>query len=1025
MKLNKGGKTLVSSILTVSIIIILLFTGIANAVDLSITTNKASYLKTETINFNVGIDIPANERIPIQTLKLQIYDNSLPFLKECVFYPDGTKVSGCDYLTITRTNSGDYGTSEQLYGYGYGANNNYQGTLFGYGYGYGGTGFGFTGILSYTITWDVSSESLTAGNFKAALKVNSVGELNSFEYAKDSSTFTVGECQSGDTKPCGSSNTGECKFGTSTCTDGKWSACIGEKLSAAEVCNNKDDNCNNLVDDSLTAETGTDEGACQKEINTCVSGSWTLTQSEIEPGIEKCDDIDNDCDGNVDEGNVCQPTCTPSTEICDGIDNNCNNLIDENNVCAVIPPTFSCTGATISNAQLCADDDTGLTANTTRSLTSSCTTVKCEYTCSSGFTKSGNECAVIPPTFSCTGATISNAQLCADDNKNLLVDTTRSLANSCTDANKCEYICPSGYTKSGNSCTLQLPPLCTGLIPANSGLCTDDNKGLTADASRNLVSSCSSQKCEYTCDVGYVKSGNNCIIPIPETPNQCNDNLDNDNDGFSDLNDLDCSSLTDNSESGSLQDCKPAATNICGVGGTKTCQSTGVWGTCIGSEPPKMETKQDVLVPLITTIVETLQQAEQTLSKIETNEDETGFELSISTNEQQSGSITVKVYDEMPAEQSFTLPGLTNQKFMVIEPEAQIENDIKQALLKMHYRDPEDLGTTPESELRMYYYNEDLKDWVQEPNSGVNTEENYVWAITNHLSLFTMGKKTEVKPVELFKFYYDFDKDGYGTSRFKELEKSEGYYTARKTNDCDDLNKESYPGATEIFDRKDNDCDGQIDEGFDVSFSSILASFTSTPDKGGIGLNFTLNADSSYDPECKNADLDSNNKINIFDLIELLSLTKQSPVKKGDLNADGKVDAIDIYKLTKLLDTKRCDEKLRYRWDFNNDGAFDTPYLDTPATTHFYTTTGQQRITLEVSKATLTAAAAKTVLIINPSCKQYADITKDDKVDVYDLLEILKILNTEDNKADVNQDGKTDIHDMIKLLNYLSTEECV
>ena len=123
MKLNRGGKALVSSILTVFVIVILLFTGIANAVDLSITTNKASYLKTETINFNVNINIPSDERIPIQTLILQIYDNSLPFVKECIFYPNGAKVSGCDYLTITPTNAGDYGTSEQLYGYGYDVNN--------------------------------------------------------------------------------------------------------------------------------------------------------------------------------------------------------------------------------------------------------------------------------------------------------------------------------------------------------------------------------------------------------------------------------------------------------------------------------------------------------------------------------------------------------------------------------------------------------------------------------------------------------------------------------------------------------------------------------------------------------------------------------------------------------------------------------------------------------------------------------------------------------------------------------------
>ena len=132
-----------------------------------------------------------------------------------------------------------------------------------------------------------------------------------------------------------------------------------------------------------------------------------------------------------------------------------------------------------------------------------------------------------------------------------------------------------------------------------------------------------------------------------------------------------------------------------------------------------------------------------------------------------------------------------------------------------------------------------------------------------------------------------------------------------------------------------------------------------------------------------------------------------------------------LYKLTKLIDTKRCDERLRYRWDFNNDGIFDTAYIDTPTTTHFYTTTGQQKITLEVSKASLVSSATKTVLVINPSCKQYADLTKDNKVDIYDLLEILKILKTKENSADVDQNGKTDIYDLLKLLNYLKSGECV
>lgn len=44
------------------------------------------------------------------------------------------------------------------------------------------------------------------------------------------------------------------------------------------------------------------------------------------PTEEVCDDKDNDCDGEVDEGNVC---CYKNQEVCNGIDDNCNGETDE------------------------------------------------------------------------------------------------------------------------------------------------------------------------------------------------------------------------------------------------------------------------------------------------------------------------------------------------------------------------------------------------------------------------------------------------------------------------------------------------------------------------------------------------------------------------------------------------------------------------------------------------------------------------------------------------------------------------
>ena len=58
-----------------------------------------------------------------------------------------------------------------------------------------------------------------------------------------------------------------------------------------------------------------------------------LEDYQPEEGADDCGDrLDNDCDGEFDEGCVCVPT---GDEVCDGRDNDCNDEVDEGCVCDI------------------------------------------------------------------------------------------------------------------------------------------------------------------------------------------------------------------------------------------------------------------------------------------------------------------------------------------------------------------------------------------------------------------------------------------------------------------------------------------------------------------------------------------------------------------------------------------------------------------------------------------------------------------------------------------------------------------
>ncbi|MEW5854818.1 MAG: MopE-related protein [Myxococcota bacterium] len=106
--------------------------------------------------------------------------------------------------------------------------------------------------------------------------------------------------------------TSPCSRGSLLCTAGGWQ-CVNARAPAPDQCDGVDNDCNGQPDDGNMAPVGQLCGSsvpeCQQGVFQC-SGGVLDCVGDIPPAPESCDGRDNDCDGNTDNGIPVGGVCT-------------------------------------------------------------------------------------------------------------------------------------------------------------------------------------------------------------------------------------------------------------------------------------------------------------------------------------------------------------------------------------------------------------------------------------------------------------------------------------------------------------------------------------------------------------------------------------------------------------------------------------------------------------------------------------------------------------------------------------------